>query len=347
MRRVANLRTTVTLADVARKAGVDQSTVSRVLRDDHRAKATEETRQRIRTVALELGYVPNATARSLAMRRTSTIGLLIPNVSHFIYADVVRGASDAARQLGYVLVVADASELGRAGDAVRELVLAGRVDGLLLASGVITDEITQDLVEGSSNCIILNRQIGSRGPCIIEDDEWGMFLATDELIKQGHRDIVCLAGPADVDTSRRRVEGFREALREAGIPERPDAVAHAGFDEASGYAGMASILERIDRPTAVAAASLSGAIGAMAAVRDRGIVIPDDLSVVAFHDAPLANYLSPPLTTIAMPLEELGREAVRMLHRRLQGDPGPMLVKVRDPAPVIMRRASVGPPPQS
>ncbi|MSW42544.1 MAG: LacI family DNA-binding transcriptional regulator, partial [Actinobacteria bacterium] len=132
---VRGTRVGVTLVDVAREAGVDQSTVSRVLRDDHRAKATDETRARIREVAARLGYVPNATARSLAMRRTSTIALLIPQVSGFIYADIIKGAGDEARRLGYVLVVADGSEMGRANDAIRTLVLEGRVDGLLLASG--------------------------------------------------------------------------------------------------------------------------------------------------------------------------------------------------------------------
>lgn len=159
-------RVSVTLVDVAREAGVDQSTVSRVLRDDHRAKATDETRARIREVAARLGYVPNATARSLAMRRTSTIALLIPQVSGFIYADIIKGAGDEARRLGYVLVVADGSEMGRANDAIRTLVLEGRVDGLLLASGTLTDQVTDGLASVFGNIVVLNRQIASKIPRI-------------------------------------------------------------------------------------------------------------------------------------------------------------------------------------
>jgi len=344
---VSGLRRGVTLVDVARSAGVDQSTVSRVLRDDPGTKATPETRERIRLAATKLGYVPNATARSLAVRSTSTIGLLIPNVAGFIYADIVRGASDAARELGYVLVVADASELGHAGEAIRRLVLEGRVDGLLLASGVVTDEAAQSLVGESNNVVVLNRQIGGRGPRIIEDDERGMMLGTQELIAHGHERIAFLAGPPDVDTSRRRIKGYRRAMREAGLPLVASLMVHAGFDEADGYRGMQILLERQPRPTAVAVASLASAIGAMAAVRDAGLQIPADLSLVAFHDAPLANYLSPPLTTIAMPLKELGRQAVLMLHDRIVGKPGPMLAKVQDPAPTLVRRQSVAMPSAS
>ena len=334
-------RVSVTLVDVAREAGVDQSTVSRVLRDDHRAKATDETRARIRKVAVRLGYVPNATARSLAMRRTSTIALLIPQVSGFIYADIIKGAGDEARRLGYVLVVADGSEMGRANDAIRTLVLEGRVDGLLLASGTLTDQVTDDLASVFGNIVVLNRQIASKIPRIIEDDERGMYLGTCELIGAGHRRVGCLAGPKDVDTSRRRVAGYRKALREAGISTSPELVVHTSFDEAGGHEGMLRLLDVSRPPTAVAAASLAGAVGAMAAARERGVVIPDELSIVAFHDSPLADYLAPALTTIAMPLLELGRQAVQMLHRQIIGEPGPKAVTVREPEPLVIRRQSV------
>ena len=345
--RPTALRSGATLADVAREAGVDQSTVSRVLRDDHRTRATDATRARIRQAAERLGYVPNASARSLAVRKTSTIGLMIPNVSGVIYADIIKGAADAATALGYVLVVADGSELGRANDAVRKLVLEGRVDGLLLASGTLTDQVTEDLLGTSGNVVVLNRQISGQVPQVIEDDELGMYLGTQELIRAGHRRIACLAGPVDVDTSRRRLKGFHKAMAEAGLPVPQELVVHRDFDEASGYSGMGEILGQGSRPTAVSAASLAAAVGAMAATRDAGLSIPADLSIVAFHDAPLANYLSPPLTTIAMPLQELGRQAMQMLHRQLIGEPGPAAVTVSDPTPIVVRRASVAPPPES
>lgn len=339
------LRAGVTLVDVAREAGVDQSTVSRVLRSDPQANVADATRVRIREAAARLGYVPNATARGLAMRRTSTIGLLVPNTMSLVFAEIIHGAADAALELGYVLVLADASELGRASDAVRRLVLEGRVDGLLIASGTITDKITDDLIEGFHNCVVLNRRIGSRAPSVIEDDELGMFLCTQELIEHGHVEIACLAGPEDIDTSRRRVAGYRRAMREAGLSVRRGAVVHEAFDEAGGYQGLARMLQLKTRPTAVASASLAAAVGAMAAARDHQIAIPDDLSITAFHDAPIAGYLSPPLTTVSMPLAAVGREAVLMLHRRLRGEPGALHLTVREPEPQLVRRKSVTAPP--
>jgi LacI family transcriptional regulator len=336
-------RTSARLIDVAKEAGVDQSTVSRVLRDDPRASVTEETRARIREAAQRLGYVPNANARGLAMRRTSTIGLLIPSSRSLVFGDVIRGANDAALELGYVLVVADASELGRASDAVRKLVLEGRVDGLLIASGTITDEITDDLVDSFENCVVLNRRIGSRAASITEDDEYGMTLCTTELISSGHHRIACIAGPRDIDTSRRRIRGFRKAMSDAGL-STAKAVVHGTFDEAGGYQAMAELLRRSEPPTAVASASLAAAIGAMAAARDAGVQMPVDLSLTAFHDAPIAGYLDPPLTTVAMPLTELGREAVMILHRRLEGQPVSLHAHVEQPAPTLIRRGSVAPP---
>ena len=139
--------------------------------------------------------------------------------------------------------------------------------------------------------------------------------------------------------------GFLTPATALGLPLIASLMVHAGFDEADGYRGMQILLERQPRPTAVAVASLASAVGAMAAVRDSGLEIPVDLSMVAFHDALLANYLSPALTTIAMPLKELGRQAVLMLHDRIVGKPGPMLAKVQDPAPTLVRRQSVAAPP--
>ncbi len=341
------LRAGVTLAEVAAEAKVDRSTVSRVLRNDPGAHVSEPTRVRIRDAAARLGYVPNALARSLAIRRTSTLGLLIPSASSTVFRDVIRGATEAAAELGYVLVIAEASELGQASNAVRKLVLEGRVDGLLIASGTVADEIADDLVDSFHNCVLLNRRIGTKAPSVTEDDELGMYLCTTELLQHGHEEVVCLAGPENIDTSRRRVAGFRRALREAGVTARRGAVIHTTFDEAGGHAGMTKALSRRNRPTAVASASLATAIGAIAAASGAGLRIPADLSITAFHDAPIAAYLSPPLTTVAMPLEELGRQAVRLLHHRLQGDDENWQLTVRDPEPRIVRRQSVGPPPDA
>lgn len=334
----------VTLADVARGASVDLSTVSRVLTRDPKARVSDATRDRIQQVADRLGYVANANARSLVRRQTMTVGLLIPSVGGFVYADVVRGAGDAARSMGYVLVVADTSGSGSAEEAFRALVSEGRVDGLLIASGRLTDSIESGATSATQKCIILNRQIKGGYSSIIEDDEKGMALGVAELLEAGHTRIACLAGPENVDTSRRRVEGFKAAVRAAGLRVRANDVVSAGFSEQDGFDGMTKILASSPRPTAVAVASAAASIGALAACRVQGVSVPEELSIVAFHDTEIAAFLSPPLTTVAMPLYGLGVRAMELLHQQLQGEQIPKLTRLSSPEPVLRRRQSVAPP---
>lgn len=334
----------VTLADVARVASVDLSTVSRVLTGDPKARVSAATRDRIRDAADRLGYVVNANARSLVRRKTMTIGLLIPSIGGFVYADVVRGASDSAREKGYVLVVADTSGGGTAEDAFHALVSEGRVDGLLIASGRLTDSLESGTMSPSRKCVVLNRQIKGGYASIIEDDEQGMALGVSELLVAGHTRIACLAGPENVDTSRRRVQGYTTSIRAAGLPVDDRYIVGAGFSEQDGFDGMTQILALSPRPTAVAIASVAAAIGALSACRANGVTVPDDMSMVAFHDAELAGFLSPPLTTVAMPLYELGRIAMDLLDDQLQGRHVPILTRVSSPDPELRRRQSVAPP---
>lgn len=339
-------RARVTLLDVAAAAEVDTSTVSRVLRGASQ-RVSEETRARILRVAADLGYVANANARSLVSSETMTLGLLIPNIAGFVYSDVIRGAVSAARDAGYVLVVIDASEIGNTNEAFHRLVLEGRVDGLLIASGTVTDTLTEEMLRQSGRCIILNRLIESSQPSIIEDDEAGMRLGVEELIRLGHRRISCISGPRDVDTARRRLAGYRSAMESAGLSLEDSAVVHAGYEESDGYAGMLDLLRNGDPPTGVAVVSLAAAIGALAACAEKGIRVPDDLSIVAFHDAPIAAYLSPPLTTVSMPLYQLGQRGTELLVRLLKGDDIPSTSKVTQPPPRLVMRASTAAPRDS
>lgn len=330
---------------MAAEAQVDLSTVSRVLTGDPKARVSEATRTRVREAADRLGYVANANARSLVRRQTMTVGLLIPSIGGFVYADVVRGAGDAAREKGYILVVADTSGSGTAQEAFRALVSEGRVDGLLIASGRLSDSIESGETPAAQACVILNRRVKGGHPSIIENDESGMALGVAELIAAGHRRIACLAGPENVDTSRRRVDGYEQAMHEAGLEVGPGDVVGAGFSEADGFRGMNALLDASPRPTAVAVASVAAAIGALAACRERGVDVPSELSLVAFHDTPIAEFLSPPLTTVAMPLYELGRQAMDLLHEHLEGNAIAELTRVSEPAPEVRRRGSVAPPP--
>jgi LacI family transcriptional regulator len=315
-----------------------------VLRNQ-KQRITGDTRARILRAADDLGYVANANARSLRSSRTMTLGLLVPNLAGAVYADVIRGATIAAREAGYVMVMIDAGEIGTAKDAFHTLILEGRVDGMLIASGTVTDSLDDEMLIESGRCVIVNRQIRGGMPSVIEDDEVGMRLGVEELIRLGHRRIAFLAGPSDVDTSRRRLAGYRAAMSAAGLRIPRSYVDHAGYTEQDGFAGMERLLRQRSVPTAVASASIAASVGALAACHHIGVEVPRQLSVVSFHDAPLAALLSPPLTTVHMPLEELGAQAARLLIDLLHGNPVPRTLKVTKPAPHLVARGSTAAPP--
>jgi LacI family transcriptional regulator len=323
---------------------VDPSTVSRVLRNDPAVRVRPTTRERILDAARTLGYVPNVNARSLVLRRTMTIGLIIPSASNVVYDQIIKGAESAARAAGYVLLLTESSDFGQVEAAYRELVLGGRVDGLLIGSGNINDSLPEVVFERSGNCVVLNRLIRGPIPSVIEDDERGMGLAVARLVALGHKRIACLAGPVDVDTATRRLAGFKEAMREAGLPVGQRHVQRAAFNESGGYEAMQRFLALANPPTAVAVSSLIVAVGALAACRDAGVAVPEDLSMIAFHDATIADYLAPPLATVWMPLFELGEAATKLLVEVINGKDFAPLQRVQSPEPRVIERKSLAPP---
>jgi LacI family transcriptional regulator len=332
------------LLDVARAAQVDPSTVSRVLRDDPALRVRPTTRERILAAAAELGYVPNVNARGLALRRTTTLGLIIPSTANIVYEQIIKGAEAAARQAGYVLVLAESADVGAVDSAHRELILGGRVDGLLIASGTLHESLPPPLLNGLTNCVILNRRIRGSLPSIIEDDERGMARAVEHLVELGHTRIACLAGPDEVDTATRRLAGFKQAMRAAALPIRRGYVERASFDEAGGYEATLKLLALARQPTAIAASSIVAAIGALAACHAAGVTVPEEVSLIAFHDATIAQYLTPSLSTIWMPLFELGEMATRQLLLMIDGQEIPSVQRLEDPEPRVISRASTAPP---
>jgi LacI family transcriptional regulator len=294
------------LRDVAERAGVDPSLVSRVLSGSLPFSIRDETRERIVAAAAELDYRPNAQARALRRRRSMLIGMIVPTLSNVVYERIHEGAAKRAEELGYSLVVAAGTA-----DDFRDL-LHGQVDGLLLA--VATEKHAPVLLpRGLRLPIVLVNRASEGLTSVTVDDAAGARLATQHLFELGHRRVGHLAGPSELDTGRRRLQGFLEACRERGEEPAADLIAEGGYSEREGFAAMHRLLDRPDRPTAVFVANLLAAVGALAAARQLGLRVPVDVSVASLHDAPLAEYLDPPLTTVRMPLEEMGRRAIEIL----------------------------------
>jgi len=327
----------VRMRDVADEAGVDQSIVSRVLSGDPNVNVRSETRERIFATAKRLDYRPNAAARSLRTARTMVIGMVVPDLANVVYASIARGVHQRALPAGYVVMVTSSST----GVQLREMV--GRVDGVLVA--VATDEANPPTELGRDGLpmVLVNRRERWGVPTVTVDDEAGVARATQHLISLGHLRIGHIAGPQNADTARRRQRGYERAMDDAGLPHPSDAIVETNHDEASGHAAACRLLDARPRPTAVVASNVLAAIGAMAAFRQAGLRIPEDISVVGFHDVTLAAYLDPPLTTVRMPLEEMGRRAVGSLLALINGERDVDDVEITMP-PELVVRGSTAPP---
>jgi LacI family transcriptional regulator len=328
-----------TLRDVAARAGVDPSAVSRVLNNDD-IRLSEATRTRIRHAAEDLGYRPNFHARSLRQARTWTLGFVLPDIGNPMYVPIVRGAQRRAEERGYGIVVGSQLDGDTYGTFGR-LLEAGRIDGLLVASGTLQDDSIRAIASSQHGPVVLvNRRIDGPMSSVIVDDTAGSRLAVGHLLEQGHRHIGALIGPPDIDTSQRRRQGVEEVAREWGVT--PVIVTGTGWSAADGYDCARHVLDTAPQVTAIFASTLLMGVGALRLAYDQGIQVPTYLSVIALHDSELAEFLVPPLSTVAMPTERLGATAVDVILDHMQGGE-PVSITVPGSG-LIVKRRSVGAP---
>lgn len=328
------------LGDVARAAGVHVSTASRVLNGAAGISIRPETRERILDVARELAYRPNAIGRSLKTSTTGALGLLVPSLRNPVLSAIVRGAFERAWERGFVLTVAEDTSESAAQGAYERLVAEGRIDGLLVTSARPGSPALDRLAGSTVPTVFLNRRHATSSSNVVMRDEDAGAMAAGHLLGFGHARLAHLAGPHELDTAQRRLEGFLAAARDAGVAE--PAVAHAEFDERAGFAAMQELLAREPRPTAVFVSNINQLVGALAGARALGLRVPADVSVVAYDDDPVAEFLDPPVTTIRMPLFELGVSGVDALVDRFEGG-APRDIVLQTP-PELVARSSVAAP---
>jgi LacI family transcriptional regulator len=321
---------------------VGSSVTSRVLNDDPTVSVRPETRERILAAALALDYTPDAFARGLKTARTMTLGLVLPNLAYAVNAEIIRGAERQAASKGYVLLIADADEFVQAGDAYRRLLFERRVDGLLIASATTGSRVIKDLSSQPLPFVLVNRRQPGLGVNVSLDDEAGTAMAVSHLAALGHRRIAHIAGPPDADTARRRLAGYRSGMAANGLRPASSMIVAAPFSERGGFDAATSLLNAPSRATALVTASLASAVGAMAAARALGLSVPNDVSVTGFHDAPIAEYLHPALTTVRMPLREMAEVAVRTLVGLIGGEASRDVTIAT--APVLITRGSTAAP---
>jgi LacI family transcriptional regulator len=319
-----------TIKDVALKAEVSVTTVSHVVNDTRHV--SPKVRERVELAIRELGYVPNAMARSLKSNTTSTLGMLIPNSSNPYFAEIVRIVEDRCFGAGYTLVLCNTDDEPHRQSVYLKVLAERRIDGLIVVSTGDDDSLVKQLHGLRMPTVLVDREIADPACDLVETAHMqGGLLAVRHLLSLGHKRIACIGGPVGVMPSEQRIEGWRMALAEAGATPNADALLwRGGFTSQGGYEAMHAILRTEQKPSAVFVCNDLMAIGALRAAHESGVHVPDELSIVGFDDIELSAYTSPPLTTVAQPKERIGALAVDMLLERVGG-------KRRDARKVVLQ----------
>jgi LacI family transcriptional regulator len=307
-----------TIADVARRAHVSTATVSRVLAGHGRARP--ETRERVFAAASELGYRPSGVARSLRQRATRTIGLIVTDIENPFFPQLVRAVEDAARDLGYAILLCNAADDPERESAYLDLLVDRWVDGVVIAASSLGGRHREWLADASLPIVLVNTTDFEIGlSTIASDNRAGGGLAARHLADLGHERFGLIGAPPRNVDSPERLAGARDALRAAGVADDRVLVAIDEAGVAGGERAAADVLRRDPAVTALVAYNDLMAIGAMRAVRAAGLRIPDDVSVVGFDNVDLSAYVDPPLTTVAQSTSEMGHWAVQQLASELAG----------------------------
>ncbi|MFA6469903.1 MAG: LacI family DNA-binding transcriptional regulator [Bacteroidota bacterium] len=303
------------IVDVAQKAGVSIATVSRVLNGSDKVKA--ETREKILAVIHEMKYAPNPAARGLIMRKTEAIGLLLPDLHGEFFSEVIRGADEAVQKHGYHLVVSSSHNDPKEIEAALRF-MRGRVDAIVLMSPQVNAEILLENLPKSLPIVLLNcRTENTHYDTIVIDGFGGAREMTNYLLDLGHRNIAVITGGENNLESEERLRGYRSAMIERKNQTSGTLEFKGNFTEISGYETAREILAMKPHPTAIFAFNDSMAIGAIKAIREEGLRIPADISICGFDDVPVAKYISPSLTSVHVPISDLGAMAINRVIDRL------------------------------
>jgi LacI family transcriptional regulator len=331
-----------TIRDVAERAGVSTTTVSHVINGTR--KVEPATAARVDAAIVELDYRPNALARSMRRGRTQTVGVVLPDIANPFFGDLARSLEDHMFEAGYSAIICNSDGDGAKEARYLEVLLSKQVDGLLLVAASQPPEGLLGLAQRGTPTIVVDRELDEPSfSQVLVANHHGGRLAGQHLLALGHRDIGVIAGPGDLGTSARRLQGFRAALAEAGIDLPPRRVARGDFRAASGRAAMEGWLQAGSPPTAVFAENDLMAIGALSAAHAAGVDVPGEISVVGFDGIAFGADVTPPLTTVSQSIDDMASAAIELLFERLRDQAAlPRLLEL----PVALSvRGSSGPPP--
>jgi LacI family transcriptional regulator len=339
-------RAHVTLEDVAREARVSLATASRVLNGT--AKVREELRERVLAVAAQVAYTPNAHAQALARSSSQSVGVICHDVSDPYFSAIARGVMRTAAEHGLLVMLASTFRDPEREVAYVSMLRAQRARAILLIGSGFEERDWERAMDAElrpyrgagGRVAVVSRHRSLRADAVLPENREGAAALARALVDLGHRDFAVLTGPSRLTTVVDRFGGFRDALAEAGIVLARDQVVEGAFTRDGGYQAAAALLGRGLRATCVFAATDVMAVGALAALRDHGLSVPADVSLAGFDDISVVRDLTPPLTTVALPLEELGERVVALA---LRDNPGSRR-RIERVAGKVVLRASTAPP---
>lgn len=309
---------TVTIYDVAREASVSMATVSRVVNNNPNVKP--QTRKKVFEAIERLGYRPNAVARGLASKKTTTVGVVIPDIANAIFAEVARGIEDIANMYHYNIILCNADKKKDKEIRVINTLLEKQVDGLLFMGGAVTEDHIQAFKTSSVPIVLCaTTEEGDTYPSVDIDHIGAADDAVSTLIKNGHRHIAMISGTLqDPSNGYARFQGYKNALEKAGIPFNEDLVRIGNYRYESGMEVTQYFLGLQDKPTAIFAANDEMAIGAIHAIQDKGLRVPEDVSIISVDNVRMASMVRPLLSTVAQPMYDIGAVSMRLLTKLMK-----------------------------
>ncbi len=333
-----------TIRDVAKQAGVAPMTVSRVINNS--GYVSEDTRTRVEEAISRLGYVPNMLGPSLRFNQTNTLALVLTDITNPFWTTVARGVEDAAQEAGYSVILCNTDESEAKQDQYLTMLLKRRIDGILLVPSTSTSNVVQTIKNQGVKVVVLDREVNDTEVDVVEGDSvGGAYQLTRYLIELGHQHIAILSGPQNVSTSSQRVAGFCQAIEEANLTHNTANIYWGEFSQTLGHEMVRRALQSTPRPTAFLAVNNFIANGALQALREMNIRVPEDVSVVSFDDIPVSINPMPFLTVAAQPAYEMGYQATQLLVARLINAGPETVQKIILPVEILIRQSS-GEPPQ-
>ncbi|EGA68179.1 transcriptional repressor RbsR [Vibrio sinaloensis DSM 21326] len=327
-----------TIKDVAREAGVSIATVSRVI--NHSPKASKASIQSVTQAMAKLGYRPNAAAQALVSQNSNTVGVLVGDVSDPFFGTLVKAVDNVAHEHGKHILIGNGYHRAEEERKAIELLINNRCDALVIHSKGLTDEELIKYANEVKGMVLINRHIPELSErCISLDNRQGAYLATEYLIRHGHRKIACIASSHDIEDARDRVEGYLAALKEHDIDLPKSYIEYGEPNSDGGEVAMTNLLTKSLTITGAVAYNDYMAAGALAVLDENGIVVPDQVSMLGFDDGLIARYVHPRLTTIRYPIEMMAERAARLALKLAKSEPAEDEAIVF--TPTLVRRNSV------